>query len=215
MNAKGTHQINSSGSRELNVGSDHDQTTSIAVPSRLREGASIGSPLKGLRIAIKDIFTIRGIKTSVCNRAFYELYPPAKETAGCIERLIQRGATLVGTTKLASFAATEEPLECIDFQAPWNPRADGYQSPAGSSSGSGVAIASYPWLDIALGSDSMFSHDRTSTSTYFLFKLAVVGGGQGIGMGVMLCDLRMIYYQSTATFQVSGKIMDEPFLSKI
>lgn len=55
---------------------------------------------------------------------------------------------------MASFAATEEPLECIDFQAPWNPRADGYQSPAGSSSGSGVAIASYPWLDIAISSDS-------------------------------------------------------------
>jgi Asp-tRNA(Asn)/Glu-tRNA(Gln) amidotransferase A subunit family amidase len=61
---------------------------------------------------------------------------------------------VLGTTKLASFAATEEPIECVDYQAPWNPRADGYQSPAGSSSGSGVAIASYPWLDISIGSDS-------------------------------------------------------------
>ena len=111
-------------------------------------------PLAGLRIAIKDIFTIQGIKTSVCNRAYYELYPPATDTAACVKLLRQKGAVIVGTTKLASFAATEEPLECVDFQAPWNPRADGYQSPAGSSSGSGVAIASYSWLDIAIGSDS-------------------------------------------------------------
>lgn len=61
---------------------------------------------------------------------------------------------MLGTAKLAAFAATEEPVECVDYQAPWNPRADGYQSPAGSSSGSGVAVASYPWVDIAIGSDS-------------------------------------------------------------
>ena len=107
-----------------------------------------------MRIAVKDIFKIEGIRISVCNKAYYELYPPATETVECIKILEEAGTTIVGTTKLASFAATEEPLECIDSQAPWNPRADGYQSPAGSSSGSGVAIASYPWLDIAIGSDS-------------------------------------------------------------
>lgn len=107
---------------------------------------------------MKDIFLIKGIRTSLCNRAYYELYPPATKTAGCIEILHQLGARIVGTTKLASFAATEEPIECVDFQAPWNPRADGYQSPAGSSSGSGVAVASYSWVDVAIGSDSKFSH---------------------------------------------------------
>ena len=105
-------------------------------------------------MAVKDIFHIKGIRTSVCNRAYYELYPPPEQTAACIELLTKAGAIIVGTTKLASFAATEEPVECVDFQAPWNPRADGYQSPAGSSSGSGAAIAAYPWLDIAIGSDS-------------------------------------------------------------
>ena len=132
------------------------QTLSIAVPSRIRDTMTAAKPLAGLRIAVKDVFQIKGICTSLCNRAYYELYPPATKTAGCIELLLQSGAKIVGTTKLASFAATEEPIECIDFQAPWNPRADGYQSPAGSSSGSGVAIASYDWLDIAIGSDSKF-----------------------------------------------------------
>ena len=85
-------------------------------------------PLAGLRVAVKDKFQIKGIRTSLCNRAYHELYPPATKTAGCIEILRQSGARIVGTTKLASFAATEESIECVGFQAPWNPRADGYQS---------------------------------------------------------------------------------------
>lgn len=130
------------------------QTGSIAVPSRLQDKPTTARPLAGLRVAVKDNFRIRGIRTSLCNRAYYKLYPPATETAACIEIPCQSGANIVGTTKLASFAATEEPIECVDFQAPWNPRANGYQSPAGRGSGSGVAIAAYPWLDIAIGSDS-------------------------------------------------------------
>jgi Asp-tRNA(Asn)/Glu-tRNA(Gln) amidotransferase A subunit family amidase len=90
---------------------------------------------------VKDNFDIKGLQTSACNRAFYELYPPAPKTAAAIQTLYDQGAVIVGSTKLASFAATEEPVECIDWQAPWNPRADEYQSPAGSSSGSGVAAS--------------------------------------------------------------------------
>lgn len=105
-------------------------------------------------MAVKDIFHVRGLRTSVCNKAYYSLYPAALKTAACVQILEKEGAHILGTTKLAAFAATEEPIECVDYQAPWNPRADGYQSPAGSSSGSGAAIASYPWLDISIGSDS-------------------------------------------------------------
>ena len=128
----------------------------VAVPSRLRSQGVGKSALAGLRIAVKDNFYIKGIRTSLCSRAYYDLYPPATKTAKCITLLESAGAQIVGTTKLATFAATEEPLECVDYQAPWNPRGDGHQSPAGSSSGSGVAIASYEWLDISVGSDSKF-----------------------------------------------------------
>lgn len=103
---------------------------------------------------VKDIKKIQVIRTSVCNRAYYELYAPPTETASCIKKLEREGAVVVGNTKSVSFAVTEEPLECVGFQAPWNPRGDGYQSPAGSSSGSGAATASCSWLDISIGSDS-------------------------------------------------------------
>ncbi|KAF2230781.1 amidase signature enzyme [Viridothelium virens] len=130
----------------------------IAVPSRIASFPSDlehhEKPLASWRIAVKDIFHISGIRTSACNKAYHELYPPTRTTAACLEALYVAGAVIVGKTKLASFAATEEPVECIDWQAPRNPRADGYQSPAGSSSSSAVAVATYPWLDISIGSDT-------------------------------------------------------------
>ncbi len=132
----------------------------MAVPSRIKQVKPIKPtdnprpPLSGWRIAVKDIFLFKGIKASVCNKAYHELYPPATETAKCIRILQEKGACILGVTKLAAFGATEKPLECVDYQAPWNPRADGYQSPAGSSSGSEVAVASYEWVDITIGSDS-------------------------------------------------------------
>ncbi len=126
----------------------------VAVPSRLK--TPISGPGSAWRVAVKDIFQISGIKTSLCNRAYYDIYPPASETAACIKLLEEMGAYVLGTTKLAAFAATAASMACVAYPAPWNPRADRYQSPAGSSSGSGVAVASYEWVDIAIGSDSKF-----------------------------------------------------------
>lgn len=42
----------------------------------------------------------------------------------------------------------------MDYHSPFNPRGDGYQDPSSSSSGAGASIASYDWLDIAVGSDT-------------------------------------------------------------
>ncbi|KAL8963649.1 MAG: hypothetical protein Q9193_000118 [Seirophora villosa] len=109
----------------------------------------------GTRIVVKDMFNIKGLRTSVGNRDFFNLYPPCTDTASAIQRLIDAGAEILGKSKLSSFAAREEPTESVDFQAPFNPRGDGYQSPAGSSSGSAAAVSSYDWLDFAIGSDNV------------------------------------------------------------
>lgn len=145
---------------EVKIAGCSIETLKIAVPSRLASPKSDRLPLAGWRVAVKDIFEIAQVRTTVCNKAYYELYDAPAKTAACVERLIGAGAAVVGTTKLASFAATEEPVECIDYQAPWNPRADGYQSPAGSSSGSGAACGAYEWLDITIGSDTSGSGRR-------------------------------------------------------
>ncbi len=115
-------------------------------------------PLAGIRIVVKDNFDIAGLKTTVGNRNFSNLYRPCTQTASAIQRLIDAGAEVLGKSKLSSFAAREEPTESVDYQAPFNPRGDGYQSPAGSSSGSAAAVSSYDWLDFAIGSDSEFQN---------------------------------------------------------
>ena len=107
-----------------------------------------------MRIGVKDLFDIAGSRMILSNRAFYAVSTPAQTTAPAIQKLLDAGAVMVGTTKCSSMISREDPTEAVDFQAPYNPRGDGYQSPVGSSSGSATAIAAYGWLDFTIGSDS-------------------------------------------------------------
>ncbi|KAE9372706.1 amidase signature enzyme [Stipitochalara longipes BDJ] len=138
----------------VGIPADEDGFLQVAVASRLQAETNAEQPLAGLRVVVKDNFHLKGLKVSLCNRAYYNTYPPCEKTAVCLQKLIDLGATILGQAKLNSFGVWEEPTEYIDYQAPWNPRGDGYQSPGGSSTGSGAAIAAYEWLDIGIGSDT-------------------------------------------------------------
>lgn len=127
---------------------------SIAVPSRLYAQKSKRLPLAGTRVSVKDNFKLAGIKTTMTNRAFTELYPADEDTAEYIETLRNLGAVIVGKSKMSSFAAGENPGDWIDFPCPFNPRGDQYQSPGSSSAGAAAALAAYPWLDYSVGTDS-------------------------------------------------------------
>ncbi|KAK3373516.1 amidase signature domain-containing protein [Lasiosphaeria ovina] len=120
---------------------------------------NLGS-LQSVRFAIKDVFEVEGLRVTAGNRAFYSLSAPATSTCSIIQRLIDAGAELVGTLKLGSLIAREEPTESVDFHAPFNPRADGYQSAWSSSGGSGAAVAAYNWVDFTLGTDTTGSSRR-------------------------------------------------------
>ncbi|KAJ5974586.1 hypothetical protein N7481_011796 [Penicillium waksmanii] len=130
-------------------------TKSIAVPSRLYYTPTTDRPLAGLRCGVKDIFDLKGLRTSGGNRAFYDLYPARNTTSSAIQRLIDAGVVIVGKMGTVQFANGDNPTaDWVDFHCPFNPRGDGYQAPGGSSSGPGAGIASYDWLDIAIGSDT-------------------------------------------------------------
>ncbi|KAJ0325091.1 hypothetical protein COL922a_013650 [Colletotrichum nupharicola] len=127
----------------------------IAVPSRLYYKATPGKPLAGVRLGVKDIYDIAGIKTGNGNRAWYNLYPPANQTAPAVQSLIDAGAAVIGKVKTAQFSNGEfANADWIDYHSPFNPRGDGYQDPNFSSAGAGASVASYEWLDIPLGSDT-------------------------------------------------------------
>ncbi|ODM23164.1 hypothetical protein SI65_00753 [Aspergillus cristatus] len=128
---------------------------SVAVPSRLYYTVTPEKPLAGLRLGVKDIFHIKGLRTSGGNRAYYSLYGPRNATGTAVQRLIDKGAVLVGKMGTVQFANGDRPsADWVDFRCPFNPRGDGYQDPSGSSTGPGAGMGAYDWLDIAVGSDT-------------------------------------------------------------
>ncbi|KAI5480637.1 amidase signature enzyme [Pseudohyphozyma bogoriensis] len=131
-------------------------TQSIPVPSRLYtlNATTTAKPLTGMRFAVKDIYDLAGMQTGCGSRAYFNLYGPRNESAVAVQRLIDLGAIVVGKDKTSQFANGESGADWVDQKAPYNPRGDGYQDPQTSSAGSGSAVASYDWLDFAIGSDS-------------------------------------------------------------
>ena len=83
------------------------------------------------------------------------LYPARAESAQVVQHCLALGFVIVGKLKSTQFADSEWPTcDWIDYHAPFNPCGDGYLTTSGSSAGSAAAIASYPWLDFSLGTDS-------------------------------------------------------------
>ncbi|TWU72696.1 hypothetical protein ED733_003806 [Metarhizium rileyi] len=131
------------------------QSLAVAVPSRLYFKPRPEKPLAGVRLGVKDIYDLRGVKTSNGNRAWYKHYPAAEETAPAVQNLIDAGAIVVGKMKTSQFANGETATaDWVDYHSPFNPRGDGYQDGSSSSTGPASGEASYSWLDVTLGSDT-------------------------------------------------------------
>ena len=125
------------------------------MPSRLYfPEPSNTQPLAGKRIAVKDIYDIRGLKTGAGSKAYLRIQSPSSTTAPVIQRLIDQGAIVVGKTKTTHMVSGMAPRDWIDYQCPFNARGDGYLDTDCSSSGSAAAVAGYDWLDVSIGSDS-------------------------------------------------------------
>ncbi|RAK75680.1 glutamyl-tRNA(Gln) amidotransferase, subunit A [Aspergillus fijiensis CBS 313.89] len=130
-------------------------SVTVGVPSRLYYTPTEDKPLAGVRVGIKDIYSLAGVRQSNGNRAWYNLYGENNVTGTAVSRIIEAGGIIVGLQKPSQFANGETATaDWVDFHAPFNPRGDGYQDPSSSSSGAGASIASYDWLDLALGSDT-------------------------------------------------------------
>lgn len=131
------------------------QKLALAVPSRLYFEKTTEKPLAGVRIGIKDIYDIKGLRTSNGNRAWYWFYPAANNTATPVQNLIDAGAVIIGKMITSQFANGETATgDWVDYHEAFNPRGDGYQDTSSSSSGGGAGTAAYEWLDAALGSDT-------------------------------------------------------------
>lgn len=112
------------------------QSLAVAVPSRLHLPKTPDKPLAGVRLGVKDIYDVAGLKTSNGNRAWYQLYPAANQTASAVQKLVDAGAVIIGKMKTSQFANGETATaDWVDYLAPFNPRGDGYLDPSSSSAG--------------------------------------------------------------------------------
>ena len=113
-------------------------------------GAAAG-PLAGLTAAIKDMYDIAGERTGGGSPEWLAHRRPAEMNAGCVQRLLDAGATIAGKTICDEFFFSLSGANA-HYGTPVNPRAVG-RLPGGSSSGSASAVSAGA-CDLALGSDT-------------------------------------------------------------
>lgn len=83
-----------------------------------------------MRFGVKDIYDVKGLRTSGGNRAFYSLYEPRNLTGPAVQKLIDNGAVFVGKMNTVQFANSDTPTaDCVDIHCPFNPRVRRHNSP--------------------------------------------------------------------------------------
>jgi len=134
----------------IDVYGDDARLAAEAADKAIRSGHSVG-PLHGVPIALKDLIDLEGRVTTGGSMAWRDRRSPA--TATLARKLIAAGMIVLGKTHTVEFAmggwGTNE-----HFGTPWNPwDLKTPRTPGGSSSGTGVAVASgmAPW---GIGTDT-------------------------------------------------------------
>jgi amidase len=126
---------------------DQARGAAAAASAAVAAGEPLG-PLHGLPVVIKDVTLTAGVRTTFGSPLFKDFVPG--EDAAVVARLRKAGAIILGKTNTPEFATGANTVNEL-FGAtrnPWNPQL----SPAGSSGGSAVAVAT-GMVPIAHGTD--------------------------------------------------------------
>ena len=129
---------------------DRAREAASAATKSIASGHRIG-PFHGIPFALKDLVDVEGLVTTGGTDVLSDNV--ATSTATIAKRLIAAGGILVGKTKTVEVAYGAWGTNQVRG-TPWNPwDADVHRMPGGSSSGSGVAVASR-MAQCAVGTDT-------------------------------------------------------------
>jgi aspartyl-tRNA(Asn)/glutamyl-tRNA(Gln) amidotransferase subunit A len=125
---------------------DPGEALSAQAPASTERSAN---RLRGIPLAIKDLFDIAGVRTTAGSRFFADHV--SQEDAFVVERLKEAGAVIMGKTNTHEIAlgVTGNNPHFGTARNPWDPK----RVPGGSSSGSAIAVATGMALG-ALGTDT-------------------------------------------------------------
>ncbi|GGO92980.1 Asp-tRNA(Asn)/Glu-tRNA(Gln) amidotransferase subunit GatA [Wenjunlia tyrosinilytica] len=132
----------------LHVDREGALTAARAVDDKRAKGETLG-PLAGVPLALKDVFTTRGIPTTVGSKILEGWIPPYDATL--TRRLKEAGVVILGKTNMDEFAmgSSTENSAYGPTGNPW----DLTRIPGGSGGGSSAALASYQ-APLAIGTDT-------------------------------------------------------------
>ena len=133
----------------LHVGTESALASAERVDAALADGAEPVSPLAGVPLALKDVFTTTDMPTTCGSKILEGWQPPYDATV--TERLRAAGITILGKTNMDEFAmgsSTEHSAYGVT-RNPW----DIARVPGGSGGGSAAALAAHE-APLAIGTDT-------------------------------------------------------------
>jgi amidase len=140
-------QINPKLNAVVTLAAEQARDAARHAETAVTKGEAIGS-MHGLPVAIKDITPTAGIRTTFASPLYKDHVPG--EDAEVVRRLKNAGAIILAKTNTPEFACGANTNNSLfgPTRNPWNPAL----SPAGSSGGSAVAVAT-GMVPIAQGTD--------------------------------------------------------------
>ena len=141
-------RLNSSLCTFITITADYATMRARQAETELSAGRDRG-PLHGIPIAVKDLFAMRGVRTTAGSKIFENLVPDFNSAV--VERLEAAGAVILGKLNMheLAYGISSANPHYGAVRNPW----DLERSPGGSSGGSGAAVAAQIVYG-AMGSDT-------------------------------------------------------------
>jgi aspartyl-tRNA(Asn)/glutamyl-tRNA(Gln) amidotransferase subunit A len=160
----------------LHVDAEGALAAAAAVDAARAAGRPLG-PLAGVPVAVKDVFTTRGVPTTCGSKILEGWRPPYDATT--VIRLRQAGLVVLGKTNMDEFAmgSSTEYSAYGPTRNPW----DLARIPGGSGGGSAAAVAAYQ-APLAVGSDTGGSIRQPGAVTGTVGAKPTYGGTSRYGL---------------------------------